>query len=198
MIVSMAGLYLAEEATFASLATGSIIVVAVAVLASLTVLPALLAKLGRWVDRPKVPFLWRLTMRSGESKLWRALLKPALVRPALTLVVSVGALVALALPALDMSLKQPGSDDLSRDIPVVQSLDRLTEAFPSKGTGASAVESRCTRSGARPAAGSRRVKERGRRGLTPCRPAWRIRRSTRLRPTRVPSRRRTAWTRGEP
>ncbi|MEU3818643.1 MMPL family transporter [Streptomyces sp. NPDC030392] len=134
VIVSMAGLYLAQEATFASLATGSIIVVAVAVLASLTVLPALLAKLGRWVDRPKVPLLWRLTMRSGESRLWPLMLRPALVRPVLTLVVSVGALLALALPALDMKLKQPGSDDLSRDIPVVQAMDRLTSAFPSEGT----------------------------------------------------------------
>ncbi|MFC9888486.1 MMPL family transporter [Streptomyces pilosus] len=134
VIVSMAGLYLADEATFASLATGSIIVVAVAVLASLTVLPALLAKLGRWVDRPRVPLLWRLTMRSGDSKLWPVLLRPALVRPVLTLVVSVGALLLLALPALDMKLKQPGSDDLSRDIPVVQAMDRLTGAFPSKGT----------------------------------------------------------------
>ncbi|MFE7547525.1 MMPL family transporter [Streptomyces gardneri] len=134
VVVSMAGLYLAQEATFASLATGSIIVVAVAVLASLTVLPALLAKLGRWVDRPKVPLLWLLTMRSNESRLWPVLLRPALVRPVLTLVVSVGALLALALPALDMKLKQPGSDDLSRDIPVVQAMDRLTSAFPSKGT----------------------------------------------------------------
>ncbi|SDD75793.1 MMPL family transporter [Streptomyces prasinopilosus] len=134
VIVAMAGLYLADEATFASLATGSIIVVAVAVLASLTVLPALLAKLGRWVDRPRVPFLWRLTMRSGDSKLWPVLLRPALVRPVLTLVVSVGALLLLALPALDMRLKQPGSDDLSRDIPVVRAMDRLTGAFPGKGT----------------------------------------------------------------
>ncbi|MGY0059021.1 MMPL family transporter [Streptomyces sp. LZ34] len=134
VIVSMAGLYLANEATFASLATGSIIVVAVAVLASLTVLPALLGKLGRWVDRPRVPFLWRLTMRSNESRLWPALLRPALVKPVGTLVVSVGALVLLALPALDMQLKQPGSDDLSRDIPVVRSMDRLTASFPSKGT----------------------------------------------------------------
>ncbi|MCF1594976.1 MMPL family transporter [Streptomyces muensis] len=134
VIVSMAGLYLANEATFASLATGSIIVVAVAVLASVTVLPALLAKLGRWVDRPRVPFLWRLTMRSGESRVWPALLRPALSKPILTLVASVGALVLLALPALDMKLKQPGSDDLSRDIPVVRAMDRLTAAFPSKGT----------------------------------------------------------------
>ncbi|MEU7650219.1 MMPL family transporter [Streptomyces huasconensis] len=134
VMVSMAGLYLASEATFASLATGSIIVVAVAVIASLTVLPALLAKLGRWVDRPKVPFLWRLTMRSGESRVWPALLRPALGRPALTLVISVGVLLLAALPALDMKLKQPGSDDLSRDIPVVAAMDRLTHSFPSKGT----------------------------------------------------------------
>ncbi|MFD5370143.1 MMPL family transporter [Streptomyces sp. NPDC127103] len=134
VIFSMAGLYLAQEATFASLATGSIIVVAVAVLASLTVLPALLAKLGRWVDRPRVPFLWRLTLRSSGSRLWPVLLRPALVRPALTLAVSVGALLALALPALDLRLKQPGSDDLSRDIPVVRAMDRLTAAFPGKGT----------------------------------------------------------------
>ncbi|MDF4250697.1 MMPL family transporter [Streptomyces sp. WMMB303] len=134
VIVAMAGLYLADEATFASLATGSIIVVAVAVLASLTVLPALLAKLGRWVDKPKVPVLWRLTLRPGESRVWPALLRPALSRPLTTLVVSVGALLLLAAPALGMKLKQPGSDDLSRDIPVVRAMDRLTEAFPSKGT----------------------------------------------------------------
>ncbi|WP_234334591.1 MMPL family transporter [Streptomyces sp. NRRL B-1347] len=134
VMVSMAGLYLANEATFASLATGSIIVVAVAVIASLTVLPALLAKLGRWVDRPKIPFLWRLTMRSGESRVWPALLRPALGRPALTLVLSVVVLLLAALPALDMKLKQPGSDDLSRDIPVVRAMDRLTHSFPSKGT----------------------------------------------------------------
>ncbi|WP_129837700.1 MMPL family transporter [Streptomyces sp. RFCAC02] len=134
VIVSLAGLYLAQEATFASLATGSIIVVAVAVLASLTVLPALLAKLGRWVDRPRVPFLWRLTMRPTPSRLWPALLRPALARPVLTLIVSAGALLLLALPALDMRLKQPGSDDLPRDIPVVRAMDRLTDAFPSEGT----------------------------------------------------------------
>ncbi|GAA3353896.1 hypothetical protein GCM10017744_009290 [Streptomyces antimycoticus] len=100
VIVAMAGLYLAQEATFASLATGSIIVVAVAVLGSVTVLPA--SSSPSWavgVDRPRVPFLWRLTMRSGESRVWPVLLRPALLKPALTLVVSIGALLLLALPA---------------------------------------------------------------------------------------------------
>ncbi|MFV2172157.1 MMPL family transporter [Actinomadura sp. LOL_016] len=133
VVVAMAGLYLAGEATFTSLATGSIIVVAVAVLASLTVLPALLAKLGPRVDRPRIPVLWRMTMRSN-GRLWPTLLRPALRRPALTLAVSTGALLLLAVPALDMRLKQPGSDDLPRDIPVIRAMDRLTAAFPSEGT----------------------------------------------------------------
>ena len=59
VICSMAGLFLIGDSTFNSLAVGSIVVVAVAVLGSITVLPALLAKLGRWVDRPRVPLLHR-------------------------------------------------------------------------------------------------------------------------------------------
>ena len=59
VMVSMFGLFFAGDVTFASLATGSIIVVAVAVLGSLTVLPALLVTLGRRIDRPRVPVVWR-------------------------------------------------------------------------------------------------------------------------------------------
>jgi RND superfamily putative drug exporter len=134
VLVSMAGLYLSNDGIFASLATGSIIVVAVAVLGSLTVLPALLAKLGRWVDRPRIPFLWRLTARQGPPRVWPKLLQPALKHPVATLLVSVIALGALALPALGMKLQHTTDSDLPRTIPVMQSYDRLTAAFPSKGT----------------------------------------------------------------
>lgn len=134
VIVSMAGLYLANDAVFASLATGSVIVVAVAVLGSLTVLPALLAKLGKRVDRPRVPVLWRLTNRTGPPRVWPKLLRPALRYPLVTFLLSVLALGALALPALDMKLKSTGEEDLPRSIAVMQSYDRLTAAFPSEGT----------------------------------------------------------------
>jgi RND superfamily putative drug exporter len=134
VVIAMGGLYLADDAVFSSLATGSIIVVAVAVLASLTVLPALLAKLGRWVDRPRVPLLWRLTKTTRTPRLWPALLRPALSRPLVTLLVSTTALILLTFPALDLKLKQSGKEDLPRSIPVVQALDRLTASFPSKGT----------------------------------------------------------------
>ncbi len=135
VIIAMAGLFLAGDSTFSSLAVGSILVVAVAVLGSLTVLPALLAKLGRWVDRPRVPFLWRLTARrSGTGSFWRRVLHPALRWPAATLLVSVLALVALATPALGMKLKFPGTEDLPRTTPAMQAYDRLAAAYPSNGT----------------------------------------------------------------
>jgi RND superfamily putative drug exporter len=54
VIISMGGLFLARDTVFSSFAVGSILVVAVAVVGSLTVLPATLAKLGRWVDRPRI------------------------------------------------------------------------------------------------------------------------------------------------
>ncbi|MEV0152145.1 MMPL family transporter [Micromonospora sp. NPDC050686] len=140
VMISMAGLLLADDAVFSSLAVGSILVVAVAVTGSLTVLPGLLAKLGRWVDRPRVPLLWRLTAPrtgrpgAGGPRFWPAVLRPALRAPLATLVVSVGLLLALAAPALGMKLKFPGMEDLPRSTAAMQAYDRLTAAFPSNGT----------------------------------------------------------------
>ena len=81
--VAMAGMFLSGSAIFSSLAVGAILVVAVSVLGSITVLPAVLAKLGRWVDRPRVPFLHRLTDAAGAAtpRLWPALLRPAAAPP---------------------------------------------------------------------------------------------------------------------
>jgi putative drug exporter of the RND superfamily len=134
VIISMAGLFLARDAVFSSFAVGSILVVAVAVVGSLTVLPAILAKLGRWVDRPRIPLIWRLTANKTNPRFWPALLKPALKHPIATLLVSVTLLLAIASPALGMTLKFPGTEDLPRDTAVMKAYDRLTAAFPSTGT----------------------------------------------------------------
>jgi len=141
VIISMAGLFVAGDSIFFSLAVGSILVVAVAVLGSLTVLPAMLAKLGRWVDRPRIPVLWRMTARRTgpdgrplPARVWPALLRPALRHPVATLLVSVLAMLALAAPALGMRLTFPGAEDLPRTTPVMQAYDRLTAAYPSTGT----------------------------------------------------------------
>ena len=69
VIIAMAGMYVTGNATFISFATGTIIVVAIAVLGSLTVLPAVLSKLGDRVEWGRVPFRHRhADGRTGRSR----------------------------------------------------------------------------------------------------------------------------------
>ena len=67
VMVAMAGMFLTGDPTFASLGLATILVVAVAVLGSLTVLPALLSRLGDKVDRLRVPLVGRLRRDDGEG-----------------------------------------------------------------------------------------------------------------------------------
>ena len=67
VIVAMAGMLLTGDPTFESFGMATIIVVGVAVLGSLTVLPALLSKLGDKVDKPRIP----LISRRRRSRTWR-------------------------------------------------------------------------------------------------------------------------------
>ncbi|MBB5786181.1 MMPL family transporter [Jiangella mangrovi] len=134
VIIAMAGMFFAGEATFQSLAVGTILVVAVAVVGSVTALPALLSIFGRWIDRPRIPLLWRLRKRDGsEPRVWRAILGPVLRHPKTALTAGLLALLALAAPAIGMKLSQPGISDLSKDVPAVQTYDAITTAFPSEG-----------------------------------------------------------------
>ncbi|MGA8245648.1 MAG: MMPL family transporter, partial [Nocardioides sp.] len=139
VVASMAGLFLIGGATFDSLASGAIVVVAVAVIGSVTVLPALLAKLGRWADRPRVPLLWRVNRRIGAGGLSRRILAPVLRRPAAALLVSLVAVVGLGAPALGMRIHDANLETLPRSIPQVQTLRQLASAFPSEGTTATVV-----------------------------------------------------------
>jgi len=133
VIVSMAGLYVAQDATFASMATATIVVVAVAVLGSLTVLPALLAKLGHRVDRPRVPLLWRLNRRIGPAGISRRILAPVLRHPRAALSLSAVVVVALAVPALGMKTESGDLNSLPQSIPEVRTFKALQENFPSQG-----------------------------------------------------------------
>ena len=139
VIASMAGLYVVGDATFNSLATGAIVVVAVAVLGSITVLPALLATLGRWVDRPRVPLLWRLNRRIGRGGISRRVLAPVVRRPGVALLLAGLVVVALALPTLGMKLHSSTLQTLPQDLPEVQTFSRITEGFPVEGTAAVVV-----------------------------------------------------------
>ncbi len=133
VIVSMAGLYVAQDPVFSSMATATIVVVAIAVLGSLTVLPALLAKLGHRVDRPRIPLLWRLNRRIGPGGISRRILAPVLRFPKIALMISAIAVVALAVPALGMKTEPGGLNTLPQSIPEVRTMTTLQQNFPSQG-----------------------------------------------------------------
>ena len=131
--------YVVGGVTFNSLATGAILVVAIAVLGSITVLPALLVKLGRWVDRPRVPGLWRLNRRIGQGGISRRVLGPVVRRPVAALVLSVLVVGALAVPMLGMKVHSANLDTLPGTVPEVATLRDLTQAFPLEGSSAQVV-----------------------------------------------------------
>jgi len=139
VIACMAGLFIAGSATFASLASGAIVVVAVAVVGSVTVLPALLVKLGRWVDRPRLPLLWRANRRIGQGGISRRILAPVVRRPVAALVVALVALLAVAAPALGMKIHDSNLDTLPASIPEVQTLHAVADEFPSEGATATVL-----------------------------------------------------------
>ncbi|WP_426242116.1 MMPL family transporter [Nocardioides sp. LHG3406-4] len=139
VIASMAGLFVLGDTTFNSLASGGILVVAIAVLGSITVLPALLVKLGRWVDRPRVPLLWRLNRRIGRGGISSRVIAPVVRRPVAALVVSGVAVILLAGPALGMKMHTANLETLPASIPEVQTFNRIAQEFPVEGTSAQLV-----------------------------------------------------------
>jgi uncharacterized membrane protein YdfJ with MMPL/SSD domain len=129
VMIAMAGMFLTGDATFSSFAMATIMVVAIAVLGSLTVLPALLSKLGDRVNKARVPFLYRLQRPEG-GRFWGWVLGRVLRRPLLSAVVSGAVLVALALPALGMKTVVPGAEALPKDLTSIHVYDRLQTSFP--------------------------------------------------------------------
>ncbi len=130
VMVAMAGMFLTGDATFASFGLATILVVAIAMLGSLTVLPALLSRLGDNVDRLRVPFVGRLRRSSGEGRIWGAIVDRVLRRPLLSTLLAGGLLVAIAVPALQLHLAVSGPDTFPKSLPVVKAYDRMQQAFP--------------------------------------------------------------------
>ncbi|MFH8764399.1 MMPL family transporter [Streptomyces althioticus] len=136
VVASTATLYLAGDVIFASLATGTIVVVLVAVASSLTALPALLVKLGQRAERRTRRRAERgkpsrgTGSRDGGDRVWSALLRPAARHPLATLCCSVLGLLALVAPLAGLKITEMSRDTHSRDIPAMQAYDRLNVAFP--------------------------------------------------------------------
>ncbi|HET9242523.1 MAG TPA: MMPL family transporter, partial [Gaiella sp.] len=130
VIVAMSGMFLAGVQGMSAFAVGTILVVAVAMLGSLTVLPATLSWLGDRVDRGRVPFVNRLRRDDGQGRIWGAIVTRVLRRPVVSVVVAGGLLLALAVPALELRTVQAGVESFPQDLPAVQTYNRIQDAFP--------------------------------------------------------------------
>ena len=129
VIAAMAGMYLGGAPTFLSFATGTILVVAIAVVGSLTVLPAILSKLGDRVNKGRVPFL-RPEKRTGEPRAWSWVLDRVLRRPLASIVAAGAVLVVLAIPVFHIHTADSGVEGLPRSLEIMQTYDRMQAAFP--------------------------------------------------------------------
>ncbi|MGC9665065.1 MMPL family transporter [Planosporangium sp. 12N6] len=130
VVIAMAGMFLTGHPIFSGMGMATILVVLTAMLGSLTVLPALMSWLGTRVDKGRIPFVGRLSRSDGEGRIWSAVLTVVLRRPVVWLLVSGLALVALALPALGMQLRNEGIEDLPKSLPVMQTYERINATFP--------------------------------------------------------------------
>jgi RND superfamily putative drug exporter len=128
VLVAMAGMFLSGDKSFMSFSIGTMMVVAVAMIGSLTVLPALLGRLGDKVEKGRVPFVHRLRRKDGESRFWGAVLDRVLRRPVVSAVVAAAVLVALIVPAFSLNTATTGLDDIS--IPAIEPMKKLDDAFP--------------------------------------------------------------------
>jgi len=184
VMVALAGLLVTGLADFVSMGLGTILVVLIAVIGSLTVLPAVLALLGDRVDRGRVPgYRWMRERRARRVAaaaavtthgpppvgLWARLARAVTKRPGVALVVSVVLLGALAVPAVGMRTGNMTSGDAPKDLPVAQAGAAIERAFPgAPGTTELVVEGhRLDASAARAplaALGARALKATGGRG----------------------------------
>ncbi|HEY6886220.1 MAG TPA: MMPL family transporter [Solirubrobacter sp.] len=139
VITAMAGMFLTGNTIFMSMGLAVILVVAVAVIGSLTVLPAVLGALGDKIEKGRLPFIGRRQSQARESRMWGWLTDRVMRHPVVAIVVAGGALVALAVPALSMQTKLPGIESYSKSEPTIQTYLKVQKAFPAEADYATVV-----------------------------------------------------------
>jgi uncharacterized membrane protein YdfJ with MMPL/SSD domain len=139
VLIAMAGLFFAGNPIFTSMGLATEVVVLLAMVGSVTVLPALLRRLGDRVEVGRLPVPRRYRDARGEARLWPAILRPVLAHPAPAALCAAGLLLAAAAPTLAMHTKLPSFTDLPHNVPIVKTYLRLIRIFPGAPTPAVVV-----------------------------------------------------------
>jgi uncharacterized membrane protein YdfJ with MMPL/SSD domain len=129
VMIAMAGMMFAGDKAYLGFGIATMMVVGIAMLGSLTVLPALLSKLGDRVEKGRIPFLHRLRRESGENRFWKRILAPAMRRPGIAAAIAGGALLVMTLPVLHLHTAQSGMNALPNSAPTVETIKKVSSAF---------------------------------------------------------------------
>jgi uncharacterized membrane protein YdfJ with MMPL/SSD domain len=131
-VIAMFGMLIVPSSIMRSLAVGAILVGIVSVVASATLLPALLGLLGDRVDRLRLPLIGRRSLDAAnpEGRFWGAIVRAVLRRPRLSLTLSVALLLAVAAPILGMRVGTSGATALPDRFASKQGFAALQRDFP--------------------------------------------------------------------
>jgi RND superfamily putative drug exporter len=124
VLIAMAGMLLTGSKVFTSIGVGAMLVVFVAMVGSLTVLPALLSKLGDNVEKGRV------RRPRTESRLWNLVLRPVLRFPKAAAVLSAAALIVISLPVFGLHTSLLGPGDIPSSVPISHTYKQIQRAFP--------------------------------------------------------------------
>ncbi len=104
VIASVTGIYLINTPVLRSMATGAVVTVAVAVLTSVTLIPAVLATFGRAAAKRSWLLQWSRRPESTQSPFWTRWITFVMRRPWASALAASVVLLSLAAPALSMTL----------------------------------------------------------------------------------------------
>jgi putative drug exporter of the RND superfamily len=126
VLLGLVGLVMFTFMILRSVGLAGGIVVAVAVLAALTLLPAILVVVGSRIDRLAVRRLDRPISIEGR---WSRLARWVMARPVVVFVPTLGLLLALGLPFLHVRFNAPDATILPESVPSRTAFDRLAQSF---------------------------------------------------------------------
>lgn len=134
VMAAMAALLVVNITAIRSIAIGGISVVLMSILSSLILLPAFLLLLGKRINLGSIE---RLLGAKRESRIsWQTVIYKIMKRPVLVILITVGVLIAAAIPALHMKTFTPDATILPEDSEARQAFDLTKETF---GVGSTAV-----------------------------------------------------------
>jgi RND superfamily putative drug exporter len=133
VIIALSGLLIMPDSVMRSLGLGAILSVVGAIAAALTLLPAVLGKLGDRVDKLRVPFIGRREFKEGGGRAWHGITRAVTARPVLSVILAGGILVAAAIPYLSIQIGSNGIDSLPEDSTARQAFTVMSQEFDTGG-----------------------------------------------------------------